>query len=336
MFDQIHRLIERLHGYSWWQVAVELLLIWLVVYFVVRFVQGTRAAGALKSTLLLVIVTTFIVRLMATPEQFQRIKYLYDTFITLLAITLIVVFQPELRRGLIRLGETPIRRRSTTGPSEVIDAIVEAAAYLSKARFGGLIVLERESGLKGLVEGGTPLHARVSARLLQTIFFPGSALHDLAVIIKGGEVIAAGVQLPLAEPADMPDPTLGSRHRAAVGLTKECNALVVVVSEETGAISIAERGRLDRGLSPDQLREELWQRTRRSSAPAPAATEEHPATEMLLSDSGEHATLGPGDSMAGMSNGDTAAPLTEPVETSTREVVSGSRRSRGRGSGGRG
>ena len=146
MFDQIQRLIERFHGYSWWQVAVELLLIWLVVFFAVRFVQGTRAAGALKSTLLLVIVTTFVVRLLATQEHFQRIKYLYDTFITLLAITLVVVFQPELRRGLIRLGETPIRRRAKTGTSEVIDSIVEAAAYLSKARFGGLIVIDRESG----------------------------------------------------------------------------------------------------------------------------------------------------------------------------------------------
>jgi len=302
MFDQLHRLLERLEGYSWWQVAVELLLIWLVVYFVVRFVQGTRAAGALKSTLLLVIVTTFVVRLLATPEQFQRIKYLYDTFITLLAITLIVVFQPELRRGLIRLGETPILRRSTTSTSTVIDSIVDAAKYLSKARFGGLVVIDRESGLKGLVEGGTMMHARVSAPLLQTIFFPGSALHDLAVIIRGGEVVAAGVQLPLADPEDMPDASLGSRHRAAVGLTKECNALVVVVSEETGAISLAERGRLDRGLTPDQLREELWRRLRRTGAPAAV-------DERMLGETGEHAALG--ESGVGPAlNGDTAVPLT--------------------------
>jgi diadenylate cyclase len=297
MFERLNRLAERLHDYSWWQIAVELLLIWLVVFVVVRFVQGTRAAGALKSTLFLVIVTTFVVRILAQQEQFARIKYLYDTFLTLLAVTMIVVFQPELRRGLIRLGETPIIRRAQTGTSAVIDAIVEASAYLSKARFGGLIVIDRDSGLKGLIEGGTSINGRVSARLLQTIFFPGSALHDLAVIIRGGEVTAAGVQLPLADPEDMPDPSLGSRHRAAVGLSKECNALVVVISEETGGISIAERGRLDRGLTPDRLRDELWRRLKRSATPAAgAALQADPA----LGETGEHGALGGGV------NGDTA------------------------------
>lgn len=271
MFERLQRLAERLHDYSWWQVAIELLLIWIVVFVVVRFVQGTRAAGALKSTLFLVIVTTFVVRILAQQEQFARIKYLYDTFLTLLAITMIVVFQPELRRGLIRLGETTFLRRSQTGTAVVIDAIVDAAAYLSKARFGALVVIDRESGLKGLTEGGTLINGRVSARLLQTIFFPGSALHDLAVVIRNGEVVSAGVQLPLADPEDMPDRSLGSRHRAAVGLSRECNAIVVAVSEETGGISIAERGRLDRGLTPERLREELTRRLRKSIAPAPEA-----------------------------------------------------------------
>lgn len=305
MFERLQRLAERFDGYLWWQVAIELLLIWLVVFLVVRFVQGTRAAGALKSTLFLVIVTTFVVRILAQQEQFARIKYLYDTFLTLLAITLIVIFQPELRRGLIRLGETPILRRTATSTSTVIDAIVEAAAYLSKARFGGLIVIDRESGLKGLTEGGTPIHGRVSARLLQTIFFPGSALHDLAVVIRGGEVVAAGVQLPLAEPEDMPVPSLGSRHRAAVGLSKECNALVVVVSEETGAISVAERGRLQRELTPDQLRDHLSRRLRKSVTPNVVAV-----GDPSLGETGEHATLGNGASGGGAGfgggvNGDT-------------------------------
>lgn len=275
MFERLQRLAERLHDYSWWQIAIELLLIWVVVFVVVRFVQGTRAAGALKSTLFLVIVTTFVVRILAQQEQFARIKYLYDTFLTLLAVTMIVVFQPELRRGLIRLGETPFLRRSQPGTAVMIDAIVEAAAYLSKARFGAIVVIDRESGLKGLIEGGTAINGRVSARLLQTVFFPGSALHDLAVVIRNGEVVSAGVQLPLAEPEDMPDRGLGSRHRAAVGLSKECNALVVVVSEETGGISLAERGRLDRGLTPERLREELATRLRRPLPPAPGA--EHAA-----------------------------------------------------------
>lgn len=265
MFDKISRLFERLHAYSAWQVALELAIIWIVVYAIIRFVQGTRAAGALKGTLLLFLLATLVVRILGTPEEFQRLKFLYDNFLTLLAVTLIVVFQPELRRGLIRLGEAPLLRRTSVAQTGVVDAIAEACGYLSRARFGAIIVIERQTPLKGLVEGGTAIHGQVTARLLQTIFFPGSALHDLAVVVQGDQIKAAGVQLPLADPDEMPDPTLGSRHRAAVGLSKECDALVVVVSEETGNISIAQRGRLDQNLGVDRLRTELVERLARGS-----------------------------------------------------------------------
>lgn len=258
--DRLNHLLERFQAYPWWQVVIELLVIWVVVYAIIRFVAGTRAAGALKGTLVLLLVATMLVRILGGPESFQRLKFLYDHFLTLLAIALIVVFQPELRRGLIRLGEAPLLRRSAAADKGVVDAVVEACAYLSRARFGAIIVLERDTALKGLVEGGTTINAEVSARLLQTIFFPGSALHDLAVLIHEGTIRAAGVQLPLAEPEDMPDASLGSRHRAAVGLSRECDALVVVVSEETGNISLAERGRLDQNLGPDRLRDELARR----------------------------------------------------------------------------
>jgi len=167
-----------------------------------------------------------------------------------------------------------------------VDALAEACEYLSKSRFGGIIVLERQVGLEGLVEGGTVLNAEVSSPLLQTIFFPGSALHDLAVVIKGRHIHAAGVQLPLAEAADLPDPTFGSRHRAAVGLTKECDALVVVVSEETGNIRIAERGRLSPPLSVEELRRELLARLR------PASRRD------AAEDSGEEAAAEPADRAA--------------------------------------
>src|SRR5690606_20805891 len=176
---------------------------------------------------------------------------------------LVVVFQPELRRALTRLGEAPFFRSTPGEIAEVVDAVVDACAYFSKAKFGALIVIERQVRLEGLIEGGTRLDARISSRLLQTIFFPSTALHDLAVIIRGSVIHAAGVQLPMADPADMPDPRLGARHRAAVGLTKECDALVILVSEETGYIRLVERGRLTDGLSADALREELSARLRR-------------------------------------------------------------------------
>lgn len=256
----IHDLMERLTSYAPWEVVVELVVIWVVVWAVLRFVQGTRAAGALKGLLFLVVVITVLSRVLGGSEALQRLGFLYDRFLALIAVGLVIIFQPELRRGLVRLGETPFFRSSPSDLAYVADEIAEACGYLSKARFGGLIVIERQVGLAGLVEGGAVLNAELTARLLQTIFHPGTALHDLAVVVKGRQAASAGVQLPLAEASDMPDPAFGSRHRAAVGLTKECDALVVVVSEETGHIRIAERGRLSEPMAPGELAEELKRR----------------------------------------------------------------------------
>jgi diadenylate cyclase len=261
--DRLQSFFDRLSTYPAWQVLVELAVIWIVVYVIFRFVQGTRAAGALKGLLVLLIVVTVLSRVFGGTGSFQRLGLLYDRFLALVAISLVVIFQPELRRALVRLGETPFFRTSPKDLKFIADEIATAAAYLSKAKFGAIIVVERNVGLAGLIEGGTILGAELSSRLLQTIFFPGSALHDLAVIIKGRTIHAAGVQLPLAEPSEMPDPTLGSRHRAAVGLSRECDAIVVIVSEETGACRIAERGRLSDRLTPAALREELEARMAR-------------------------------------------------------------------------
>ena len=282
LLDRIQGLLQRVRSYPPWEVVAELALIWVVVYVVLRFVQGTRAAGALKGLLIILGVATLLSRVLGGGESFQRLGYLYDRFLALVAIALVVIFQPELRRALIRLGETPLFRSTPKEAAIVADEVSIACEYLSKARFGALIVIERTVGLAGLVEGGTPLNALLSARLLQTIFFPGSALHDLAVLVKGRAVVAAGVQLPLAEPADMPDASFGSRHRAAVGLTRECDAIVVVVSEETGRIRIAERGRLSDPLAPGELRGEIRRRLSRSrgvadSLTTPGPTQEPPA-----------------------------------------------------------
>ena len=276
MLERLSQLFQRIQTYPAWQIVLEVGIIWLVVYAVVRFVQGTRAAGALKGILLLIVLATLIVRIVGQREAFHRLTFLYQTFLPLAAFSLVVIFQPELRRGIIRLGEAQLFRRAGVGVGSVVDAVVEATQYLSKAKFGALIVLERESSLRGLIEGGTPIDGKVTSRLLQTIFFPGSALHDLAVVISGADIKAAGVQLPLADPEDMPEPSLGSRHRAAVGLTKESDAIVVVVSEERGAISVAERGRLMQGLTPDKLREVLLARLHASQADAP-----HPDKDTL-------------------------------------------------------
>jgi diadenylate cyclase len=261
LFDRLADLLNRLNSYPTWEVAVEIAVIWIVVWVIMRFLRGTRAVGALKGLLILLLVGTVLTRVFGSGgESFQRLTYLYDRALALVAIGLIVIFQPELRRGLIRLGETPLFRASKSDQHHVIEAVVAACEYLGKARFGGLIVLERSVGLRGVIEGGSTLDSEVSDRLLRTIFFPGSALHDLAVVIRGSRIHAAGVQLPLAEPSEMPSPDLGSRHRAAVGVTKDSDAIVIVVSEETGSMRIAERGRLSKPLSTEELRSELERR----------------------------------------------------------------------------
>lgn len=293
--ERLNSIFQRLGGYSWPEVGVELLIIGIFVYAVVKFVEGTRAAAALKGLLVLVVAMTVLSRVVGGAGSFQRLGLLYDRFLTVVTIALIVIFQPELRRALVRLSETSFIRSTPKDIAFVVGEIADAAKYLSRAKFGAIIVIERQTPLGGLVEGGTVLNASLSSRLIQTIFFPGSALHDLAVIVNGKTLRSAGVQLPLAEPGDMPDPSFGSRHRAAVGLSKECDALVVVVSEETGQIRIAERGRLsEKGLTPEELREELEAKLRREpvhhreagadpaheSGPEPApGAEEQPAFE---------------------------------------------------------
>lgn len=268
-------------------------VIGVVVYMVVRFIQGTRAAGALKGLIVLIVVGTLTVRVLGQREEFQRLQFLYDNFLTIAAVGLVVIFQPELRRGLTRLGETPLFRRTPKGLAVTVEEIAEAAAFLSRARFGAIIVIEREAQLKSFTEGGTVLNAAVSARLLQTIFFPGTALHDLAVVIRGSQILAAGVQLPLAEPAQMPDPTLGSRHRAAVGITSECDALALVVSEETGTISLAEHGRLTRNLSRAELEDLLLSNLRAAARKQAAAAPIEPEPIEPVADALEPA--GPSD-----------------------------------------
>lgn len=278
-WTRLSDLLVRLSSYSPWEVTVEFVLIWIVVYAAIRFVQGTGAAGALKGLLVVLLVVTVASRFASGTDQFERLSYLADKFLALVAVGLLVIFQPELRRALVRLGEAPFFRGTPPEIAFMVGEIAAAAKYLCKAKFGGLIVIERQIGLAGLVEEGTTLNADLSAQLIQTIFFPGSALHDLAVVVKGKTIRAAGVQLPLADPQDMPDPSLGSRHRAAVGLSKECDALVVVVSEETGRIRLAERGRLSEPMAWDQFPAELKARLSRAPlAPLVPAPNDEPPT----------------------------------------------------------
>jgi len=257
-FNRLNSLLTRLGGYlhtewGWLEILVELALIWALVYVAFRFLRGTRGARVIKGVALLLIVATLGIQVLARENAFERINFLYTNFLGYASLALVIVFQPELRRAFIRLGEARLFRSSGLRKARVIEEVVNAAGYLSEHKIGALMVLERQVGLDGLIEAGARLDALISHELLKTIFWPGSALHDMAVVIRGDRVIAAGVQLPLAE-AEQFSAELGSRHRAAYGLSLEADPLVIVVSEETGTISLAERGRLVRNLSMDGLR----------------------------------------------------------------------------------
>lgn len=265
MIEGFRQLLTRLSGYAPVEVAVELLIIWVVIYLVIRFLRGTRGAGIIKGLAVILIVGTLLIRILGQEgEHFQRLTFLYDRALGFAAIALLVVFQPELRRALIRVGETQFFRPGRSEIAPMIEAVIAACEFNSKNKFGLLIAIERSVGLGGLVEGGTPLNADVSPRLLQSIFWPNSALHDLGVVIRNGKVLAAGVQFPLAEIGDL-DRSLGARHRAAVGITQETDCIAVVVSEETGDISLSERGRLFKGLTSDELRRLLADRLLQSA-----------------------------------------------------------------------
>jgi len=254
LYDNFTAFLSSLRNYYWWQVSLELLLIGVCVYWVVRFLQGTRGARLLRGIGLLLNTLYLIVELLDNVADFGRIKFLYQRFLLAVSFAIIVVFQPELRRALMRLGETRLFRTISSAMVDQIDALIESALFCSRRKIGALIAIERDVGLGGVAENGTRLDAQVSAELLNTIFWPNSPLHDLGVIVSQGKVAFAGVQFPLAESGEL-EKELGSRHRAAVGMSQESDAVVLVVSEETGDISIAERGVLYRKLTPDALRD---------------------------------------------------------------------------------
>lgn len=255
----IPQLIRRVESYLHsepYQVALELVLIWAVVYLIVRFLRGTRGAGVVKGLALLLLVGTLVLAVLGRGSGFDRLNYLYSNFLAFFSLILIVVFQPELRRALTRIGEASLFRGGGLRKARVIEEVLAAIDYLARHKIGALIAIERQVGLQGVIDVGTRLDAEVSGQLLNTIFWPGSALHDMGVVIRGDRIVCAGAQFPLADGEGLPQ-ELGSRHRAAIGLSQECDALVLIVSEETGTISVAERGTLTRRLSVEDLRTAL-------------------------------------------------------------------------------
>jgi len=232
---------------------VEILVVAWLVYRILLMYTGTRAFQVLLGFVFLV-----SVYVLSQAAGLRLIPYILSQVFTYGAFALIVIFQQEIRTALARLGRSRLFQLfARREQQEVVEEIVRAADRLAKAKIGGIIAIERQVDLANHVDHGTPINAQVTAELLTTIFTPYSPLHDGAVIVRRDQVAYAGsVILRLSESPTL-ERALGTRHRAALGLSEETDALVVVISEETGQISLAHRGILHRGLRPDDLEARL-------------------------------------------------------------------------------
>lgn len=228
---------------------VQIVLVTVGFYYVLRLLARTRAIQMLIGVVLLALVY-FVSRLL----DLELVVYIMEMIFQYGAIAALIVFQPELRSALARLGQSRMLRLfARMEESQIVDELVEAVERLSRGKVGAIIALERAVGLDEYAATGTEIDARVSAGILSSIFAPYGPLHDGAVLLRGDTIIAAGVILPLTQ-FPVADKSLGTRHRAALGLSEETDALVLVVSEETAQVSIADRGRLERDVDGDRLR----------------------------------------------------------------------------------
>jgi uncharacterized protein (TIGR00159 family) len=252
-------------SFGWWD-AVDILIVAFLIYELLQFLRGTHAVQIAFGGLMLVALYWASVLF-----NLQTVNWLLRTFLPVVVFGIIVVFQAEIRKGLAHLGRVPFfsgaaRRRQ----EETVDEIVLAATGLAGERTGAIVVLEREMGLRSYIETGISLEAVVTYDLLVSIFNPATPLHDGAVVIQGDRIAAAACFLPLTVNPQL-SRTLGSRHRAAIGLSEDTDAVAVVVSEETGLISVVEGGSIERGLDGPALRKRLLGLLGLGEAAAPLA-----------------------------------------------------------------
>jgi diadenylate cyclase len=248
---QLAALLDR-PGLSWWDV-VDIIIVALIIYEALKLIRGTRAMQMATGTIL-VLLLFYVSQLF----PLQTVAWLIRNVLVYIVFAAIVLFQSDIRRALSNLGSAPFFRYfgRAERAAETIEEVITAAGMLAKGRIGALIVIEREIGLRNYVESGIPVDAEVSYDLLTTIFQPSTPLHDGAVIIQEDRIAAAACFLPLTVKPGL-DRDLGTRHRAAIGLTEESDALAIVISEERGEISLAVRGTIHRRLTPDDLKARL-------------------------------------------------------------------------------
>jgi diadenylate cyclase len=231
-----------------WRPALEIAILSVGIYYCFNFVRGTRGAPVVYGFVLLILSLTVLSVLL----QLEVLSWLLRSFVTFAAVSVLIIFQPELRRILAELGAHPIFATSHE-QRENIEVIIQTVERLSEVRIGALIAIEQSISLHEATESGLLVDCEATPEMLETIFFPNNAIHDGGVIIKGDRITYAACIFPLTRRQDLAA-SLGTRHRAAIGLSEETDAVVVVVSEETGAISHAYKGQLTRAVTAEQLR----------------------------------------------------------------------------------
>lgn len=256
MIQVIWRFLTDISDFFWsnfdpWRDTVDILLVAAGIYWLLLLIRGTRAIQILVGLIVLIGLS-----LASELFQFAAVGLILEYFLSSAVLIIIVLFQHDIRRALARVGRGFFPSVSAQQESQMLEEVVRAAQTLSQRRVGALMVLERETSLADQMEAGTSLDAEVSKELLVALFMPASPIHDGAVVMVDGRIAAAGCILPLTLTTELPE-GVGTRHRAAIGVTEETDAVVVVVSEETSEISVALAGEMVRGLDAPQLREVL-------------------------------------------------------------------------------
>jgi uncharacterized protein (TIGR00159 family) len=230
------------------QDAVDIGLVAFVIYSVIELIRGTRAAR-----MLIGLCVVFLIYLSSQVFDLYTLNWILDNFLSSVLLVIVIIFQNDIRRALVQVGSRPFFAADHRLGGQDLEEIIRAVVTMVSRRIGGLIVFERETGLNEFIEGGTNLDAQISKELIQSVFATSSPIHDGALIVRKGRITAAGCFLPLTTNPNV-SKTLGTRHRAAIGITEESDAVVVAVSEEDGGISLVADGRITRDLDAGTLR----------------------------------------------------------------------------------
>ncbi len=251
---QLKEAFELPTGAGW----IEIIILAAMLYFIFRLFKGTRGSSILSGFILLF----GILYAITSVSHLDVLNWILSKLMLYISLAVVVIFHPEIRRVLAQMGRQPWRNNGMAKQTSLVEPLMQTVKLLSQRKIGALIAIEREIGTRSIQDTGTKMNSTVSSELLSTIFFPHTPLHDGGVIISGDRICAAGCLFPLSQKEEL-SKMLGTRHRAAIGITEETDAIVVVVSEETGGVSFAYNGRLRRGLDNERLRRVLTSMLRR-------------------------------------------------------------------------